>query len=631
MFKKVLVITAGLHIGGAERVAANISKYAPEDQFEFHYLVFDGYENVYGPEIEEKGGNVITFAPPHNNYAAYLRNLIRLMREQNYAAVHSHTMFNSGLNMLAARLSGIPVRITHSHTTRTEVQTSAAQKTYEFFMQKLINSLSTDYYACGIDAGNWLFGKRKFEKYGHVIKNGIETSRFAWSPETRCRLRREYHLEDAFVIGHTGSLVKVKNQAYLIELMPEILKRRPNAVLMLVGGGNDALRAQLEQLAQRLRVRDHVIFTGAVHNVNEYLNAFDVFAFPSTREGTPLSLLEAQANGIPCVVSQNVPTDVFLTDLITVLSLDNQDAWVDKICAASRLQPERYGEKIAQRGYDAHGAYQPVYHAYMKKENHSTATVSLSFDDGREDNTWVIEEILLPRKLPVTLNITTGYIDGSCPEEDLPASIPPMKLDDVIRLGKNPLVEIALHGDRHKNTVEDILACRRKLIEWLELEDTHVFGMASPGSCMDQAAFLSQEYDDVRDFLLYLRISLRNFSYRRLRVLARKVGRVIHLPILYRIAYQDTLMRFRDGKFVYSVPIMGDIRFEQVRGILDSAINQNANITLMFHSIGKDAEISDPWAWSLDKFQQLCAYLQEKQHSGQLIVRTTKDMYQNMD
>ena len=321
MANKILVISAGLHIGGAERVAANISKYAPDDDFEFHYLVFEGYENVYGPEIQEKGGKIFTFAPPCNDYIKYLRSIIQLMREQRYTAVHSHTMFNSGLNMLAAWMAGVPVRITHSHTTKTERRVSFAQKAYECAMRWIINQLSTDYFACGVEAGNWLFGKKKFERQGFVIKNGIETNRFIWSPENRNKIRMQYGLDNAFVIGHTGSMVKVKNQEYLIELMPLIQKICPNAILMLVGGGDEDECTRLKEVAKKYGVNENVIFVGAVHNVNEYLSAFDVFAFPSLREGTPLSLIEAQANGVPCVVSTNVPSDVFLTDLISVVPL----------------------------------------------------------------------------------------------------------------------------------------------------------------------------------------------------------------------------------------------------------------------------------------------------------------------
>ena len=177
--KKILIIPGGLHMGGAERVAANISAYAPDGEFEFHYLTFEGHDNVYGPEIEKRGGKVITVPPPAAGYAAYIRRLSKLIRENRYAAVHSHTMFNSGINLAVAKAMGVPVRIAHSHTTRTETKVSPVQKIYEKAMQKLIVWSATDLLACGNEAGEWLFGVRAFSKLGRVIHNGIDTDAFS--------------------------------------------------------------------------------------------------------------------------------------------------------------------------------------------------------------------------------------------------------------------------------------------------------------------------------------------------------------------------------------------------------------------------------------------------------------------
>lgn len=631
MNEKILIIIAGLHMGGAEKVAADISRYAPEEGFEFHYLVFEGYENIYGPAIEKKGGKVISVAPPHKSYLRYFCTLLRLMREHKYKAVHSHTMFNSGLNMLAAWLSHIPVRISHSHTTKTETKVSLAQKAYECGMRWCINSLSTAYFACGVEAGYWLFGRKTFERKGYVIKNGIDTQCFVWDPANREKIRRQYGIQNAFLIGHTGTLTKVKNQEFLIEQMPGILEKRPDAFLMFVGGGESTERIRLQQLAEKYGVADKIIFTGAVHNVNEYLSAFDVFAFPSIREGTPLSLLEAQTNGLPCVVSANIPCDVFLSDLICVESLSNRNAWVNKICSARRVCPEQYCKVIAGKGYDARETYQKIYRTYLEKSQTENASVVFSFDDGRGDNTKVLDEVLLPKDMPVTLNITTGYIDGSCPEELLPTNVPPMKMEDVLRLGKNSLVEIALHGDRHENTVADILECHRKLTSWFGLEDHHAFGMASPGSGLTPERLLSEEYASVRNKLLYLRISLRNYSKIRTRILCRKIGRLVHLKLLYKIAYRDTLMRFSRNKIVHSIPVMGDTSLEQLLGIIDSAISDRANVVLMFHSVVENTAGFDQWAWSRDKFEGLCDYICKKRNEGKLTVCTTADMFRKMN
>lgn len=363
--KKVLIIAGGLQIGGAERVAANISKYAPRDEFEFHYVVFEGIENVYGPEIEAAGGTVFNIPSPAKGYGAYIRRLCGLIRKHRYAVVHSHTMFNSGLNLAIAKFLGVPVRIAHSHTTRTEKKVSAAQKSYEQFMRILIRFCATDLFACGIEAGYWMFGKKAFDRKGVVISNGIDTDMFSFSEDARRRIRGQYGLEDRFVIGHSGTLLPLKNQAFLIRLMPAILQKRPDAMLMLLGNGAEEYRNELMQTAARLQVSDRVVFCGGVSNVHACLSAFDVFAFPSLREGTPLALIEAQTNGLPCVISDRIPRDVYLTDLIRALPLEAEDAWIEELCTARRTAGN-YAQQIDARGYSCHRAYEPIYHAYIR-------------------------------------------------------------------------------------------------------------------------------------------------------------------------------------------------------------------------------------------------------------------------
>lgn len=363
--KKVLIITASLQIGGAERVAANISKYAPKDEFEFHYLVFEGLGNVFGAEIEAAGGKVFTIPSPSKGYAAYIRRIYELIRKNKYSVVHSHTQFNSGLNLAVARLLGVPVRIAHSHTTRTERKVSFLQKGYEHFMRLLIKICGTDLFACGIEAGYWMFGKKDFDRKGVVISNGIDTEAFSFSEEACRKIRGQYAAQDRFIIGHSGVLSTLKNQELLIRLLPEIMRKRPNSMLMFLGRDMGCHRSKLEQLAMELHLSDRVVFCGPVNNVSEYLSAFDVFAFPSLREGTPLAVIEAQTNGLPCVISDRIPRDVHLTDLICALPLEAESAWVEQICRSQRSKGN-YAEQINSQGYGCHQAYEPVYHAYSR-------------------------------------------------------------------------------------------------------------------------------------------------------------------------------------------------------------------------------------------------------------------------
>ncbi|MCR5809447.1 MAG: glycosyltransferase [Clostridiales bacterium] len=363
--KKILMIPGGLHMGGAERVAANISSYAPEGEFEFHYLVFEGHDDVYGPEIEARGGKVITLPPPAAGYASYVGSLKKLLRENRYSAVHSHTMFNSGINLAVAKLMGVPVRIAHSHTTKTERKVSRRQRIYERIMQRVILWSATDLLACGVEAGEWLFGKKAFSKRGVVIRNGIDTDAFAYSEGNRSKVRSKYGIaSDDYVIGHSGTLIPLKNQEFLIRLLPKLREAVPNARLMLLGRGEQSELDRLKGIAADSGAADSVIFCGGVMNSNECLSAMDVFAFPSLREGTPLALIEAQANGLPCVISDRIPCDAILTDLVKPLPLEDGKVWIDELIKARRDLPGSYSRKIEEAGYSIKTSYAPIYVIY---------------------------------------------------------------------------------------------------------------------------------------------------------------------------------------------------------------------------------------------------------------------------
>lgn len=624
--ERVLIIAGALHLGGAERIAANICRFALRDEFEFHYLVFDGYENVYGPEIEAAGGKVISVPSPRDGYLQYCRTLSGLIRKYRYSVVHSHTQFNSGLNLWIAKRKGVPIRIAHSHTTKTECTVSLIQKAYEQAMRYMIRRTATHLLACGIEAGNWMFGAQTFQKKGSVLRNGIDVSAYLFSEENRRRSRQTYGISpDAFVIGHAGTLLPLKNQEFLIRLMPRIHEARPNARLLLLGAGEPEERSRLEAVARDCGVSDSVLFAGGVQNVHELLSAMDVFAFPSLREGTPLALLEAQANGLPCIVSDRIPKDAFLTDLIVPMDLNDPTGWATALLHAARSHPARYSEQIIQQGYDFHDAYQMIYALYR-----SMGTVSFSFDDGRGDNTAAADEIFVPMGLPITLNITTGYVDGSCPAELLPCEKPPMTIPDIQRLAALPKVEIAMHGDHHMNTAVDILRGSQKLHDWLRIPDDALLGFASPGSGMSISYFQSPECAQLRNHLAYMRSGLRITSKKAVRVLCRKVARVLHLPVFYRIAYHDTIMTDCDRKILYSVPVMGDITVAQLLAVIRSCIKRRGALVLMFHSVEADTSQRDPWTWSVEKMKRLCAAIHSLEEQGLLTACTTMEQFQRL-
>ena len=361
--KKILMVTPVMDIGGAEKVARDIALCAPREEYEFHYLILKDKVGAYERQLLEHGCKTFHVAEPSESYIAYFRALLDRMKQERYDAVHCHTMFSIGWVMLAAKLCGVPVRVSHAHSALTDGK-SLVKSVYEAAMRLLINTCATDFIACGVAAGKRLYGEKKFAKCGKLILNGIDTNAFRYDEAKRVAIRKRLEIEDRFVIGHAGHLVEVKNQSFLLERMPEILERRPDTVLLLLGEGPD--RPVLEEKIHSLQLEDHVIMTGNVTNVGDYLSAMDVFAFPSLYEGMPLSILEVQANGLPCVLSDRVPKDVHLTDLITALPLEAPEKWVDAILTVQRKNSADYAAKMKLAGFDVTTAMEKIYEIYEK-------------------------------------------------------------------------------------------------------------------------------------------------------------------------------------------------------------------------------------------------------------------------
>lgn len=364
---KILIVCGRLYIGGAEKVAYSLGHYRDRNKYECHYLVFGEEIGIYEEELVNDGCKIIHMNVPADSYKVFWENLNELLKREKYDVIHCHTMFNSGIVLSAAKKNKVPVRIAHSHSICSSPNRKVTKKIYERVMRYLIIRNATDYVACGVAAGEWLYGKKVFEKHGRLVYNGIDIRMFVYNNENRNRIREELYLDNRFVIGHVGHLADVKNQSFLIKLMPEIIAKIPNAVLLLLGEGND--RPMLEKLISDMKLNDYVIMTGNVMNVQDYLSAMDVFAFPSLYEGMPLSIIEVQANGLPCVISDAVPEDVFLSDLLTKISLSDREKWINTITEAKRSNPEKYNDIMYNTGFDTHVMLEKIYNIYDKNTN----------------------------------------------------------------------------------------------------------------------------------------------------------------------------------------------------------------------------------------------------------------------
>lgn len=361
----VLEISGKLNIGGAQAVAANIAKFAPE-KYRFVYVVFGDDVGEYEAAVAAKGNKIVHIPSPSGALLRYFRTLVRIMREERIDVVHCHTMFNCGVAMLAAKYAGVKGRISHSHTIRDDSASTVSRNIYKWISRQLIYRFGTDYLACGVDAGNILYGEKWFSRRGRVIRNGIEIERYRYDSAMREKVRAQYGWEDSFVIGHVGHYVNVKNQRFLIERMPAIRALCPRARLVMFGDGPD--RGRLQKLIDDSGAAEYSLLAGNVSNVNEILSGLDVFAFPSLYEGTPLALIEAQANGLPCVISDAIPADACLTDAVEVLPLGQISLWEQRLAGARRRESEKYADVLMECYGDLRQSMRELYEIFDRYE-----------------------------------------------------------------------------------------------------------------------------------------------------------------------------------------------------------------------------------------------------------------------
>lgn len=347
--KKILILPGALKAGGAETVARDIALFSNRERYEFHYVVYGSEVGEYEAALQKFGCRIFHFPEPSENYVRYLCKLFRLLLREDYHAVHAHTMFSCGWAMGAAWFAGVPVRVAHAHSALLDGG-GWGKDCYEAMMRWLILHCATVLAACAEPAGLRLFGDRAWEERGILLPNGIDNGAFSYRVENRRTIRGRYGLENCFVIGHAGRLDGVKNQSFLLDLLPELRKNRPDARLLLLGEGKD--RLMLEQKIKAMGLSDYVIMAGNVTDVDVCCSAMDVFCFPSLYEGMPLALLEARANGLPCLVSDRVESDG--------LPLEKPDAWVAAICKARR------GD--ANPGPDIREAMERVYALYEQNK-----------------------------------------------------------------------------------------------------------------------------------------------------------------------------------------------------------------------------------------------------------------------
>lgn len=348
MIKILVINTNGLNFEGISISIISYLEAMDRSDMEIDFaLVSQDFNPDMLKIVKEMGCDIHVLPPRKEKTFGYFFALRRLIRKNQYDIVHAHgNSATLAIEMWAAKLAACKVRIAHSRNTCTDYPK------LDKFLRPFFNMSYTQGFACGTEAGRWLFGKHKFR----VIPNGKDILKFAYDSNKRTEYRSKNKLSNKLVIGHAGGFNFQKNHEFLIKIFKELSHDDNKCyVLYLIGDGE--LRPQIEKMVKDYELEEKVVFTGNISNMAEILQAMDIMVLPSRFEGFPNVVLEWQIACLPCVISDAITKECRLTDLVSYMSLqEGPAAWADKIRSLEIGDREEMSEyvlgQIRAAGFD---------------------------------------------------------------------------------------------------------------------------------------------------------------------------------------------------------------------------------------------------------------------------------------
>lgn len=353
--------------GGVESIIMNYYRHIDKDKVQFDFIVDEDSKVIPIDEIEKLGGKVI-MVPPYQKLHKYMIKLTKVFKENEYQIVHSNINALSVFPMMAAKIAGVKTRIAHNHSTSNnkEIKKTLVKNVLKPFSKIFPNK----YFACSELAGKWLFGEDFYNK-GRVklIKNAIDISKFIYNEDKRNCIRQEMELEDKFVIGHVGRFMFQKNHDFLIEIFNEVNKIDNNVYLLLIGEGE--LENSIYEKVEKLGLTSKVKFLGIRDDVNDIMQAMDVFVFPSRYEGLGMVAVEAQAAGLKTIVSDEIPIEAKVTELLEYCNLEQTPKeWAIKILESKNgYLRQDTSKEIEDHGYEIKRATKKLEEIYLEEFN----------------------------------------------------------------------------------------------------------------------------------------------------------------------------------------------------------------------------------------------------------------------
>jgi len=348
---RVLQVVTQMNRAGLECRLMDIYRKIDRNRVQFDFYTCAKNKGYFDDEIVSLGGRIY-YNDPLSILTMYrIPSILKsfLLNRSEYQIVHCHLNQWCSWVLKGAYEADIKVRIAHS---RTSLQTRTFRNMIKNCIKISVNKYATHRFAVSKKAGEWLFGKSAMKKGKvDIWPNAIDCTKYIYNQNMRRRIRDELDLGDAYTIIHVGNLRPEKNHSFLIRVFAELNKQHSNSKLVLVG--NVSADSEYHKLATQLEISKNVLFLGSRSNVPELLQAGDVFVFPSFYEGFPGAILEAQAAGLPCIISDTITAEVCATPLVKQMSLGlSTEVWAAEILKQQYTIRENMYSCLVKAGYD---------------------------------------------------------------------------------------------------------------------------------------------------------------------------------------------------------------------------------------------------------------------------------------
>ena len=338
-------------LGGAETFLMKIYRNIDKEKYQFDFIVSVKEKGFYNDEIENLDGRIYYVPPKSKSFVKSFLGIRKIVKEQKYKyviRVNEHSL--STLDLIAAKLGGAKMLIMRSSNAGT-----AGGKINKIlhrifkFLPKIIPNVKI---APSSEAACYTFGKKQLNKGKvKILHNAIPYEDFIFNQDIRNKMRKDLKIEDKLVIGHIGRFNEQKNHKFLVDIFEKIKEENKNAILLLVGKGN--LENEIKKQVEELNLNDSVIFLGIRKDIPQLLMAMDIYVFPSLYEGMPNTVIEAQATGLKCIVSDTITKEANITGLVTYVSLTNDiNIWKNNILKNYTYKREDTSKIFKQKGKD---------------------------------------------------------------------------------------------------------------------------------------------------------------------------------------------------------------------------------------------------------------------------------------